>query len=473
MRISPSGREPGTLARPTALLVAGATFMELLDGTALTTAAPRVAASFGQSSAAMAVPISAYLVTVAAFIPLGGWIVDRFGGRRTFAVAVVVFTLASALCAAAPTLAALVGARVAQGVGGALMVPVGRLVVLRNIRREEVIRAVALFTWPALVAPLLGPVIGGILATYTSWRWIFLLNLPLGVLALCFIGTIPPETGPQRRLDVRGWWSSAVCMGCLTAAAAIAAIPGSNVAAGLGCLLVGVVTGVVAVHRLLTAEHPLVSLDALRVRTFRVSHAGGSIFRVVCNSVAFLVPLLFVDAFGWTPARAGETLVALFAGNLGIKPATTPLLRRFGFRAVIIGSVCGLAATVALMAALSPSTPLLVVLVLLAASGAFRSTGFTAYNTVAFADVDAAILTDANTLSSAIQQLAVGLGAATGALALRLALLVDARESYREAFFFIAAILLVPIVEGALLPRGAGGSLTRSASSPEPAASRG
>jgi MFS family permease len=473
MRTPPNGREPGALSRPTALLVAGATFMELLDGTALTTAAPRVAASFGQSSAAMAVPISAYLVTVAAFIPLGGWIVDRFGGRRTFAAAVVVFTLASALCAAAPSLASLVGARIAQGVGGALMVPVGRLVVLRDIRREEVIRAVALFTWPALAAPLLGPVVGGILATYASWRWIFLLNLPLGALALCFIRAVAPDTGPRRRLDVHGWWSSAVCLGCLTAAATVLAIPGSSLAAALACGVVSLAAGALAVHRFRTAPEPLVSLDALSVATFRVSHAGGSVFRIVCNAVAFLVPLLFVDGFGWTPAHAGEALVALFAGNLGIKPATTPLLHRFGFRAVIVGSVCGLAATVGLMAALSPTTPVALTLVLLAASGVFRSTGFTAYNTVAFADVDAAILTDANTLSSSIQQLAVGLGAAVGALALRFALLLDPRESYREAFVFIAAILLWPIVEGALLPRNAGGSLTRRAPSPEPAPSGG
>ncbi|MBR7837049.1 MFS transporter [Actinospica durhamensis] len=471
MRIASASREPGTLSRPTALLVAGAMFMELLDGTALTTASPRVAAALGVSSAAMAVPISAYLITVAAFIPLGGWVVDRFGGRRTFALAVVVFTLSSALCAAAPSLAILVAARVAQGIGGALMVPVGRLVVLRDIRREEVIRAVALFTWPALAAPLLGPVIGGILATYASWRWIFLLNLPLGVLALCCVGTIPADTGQIRRLDVRGWWSSAVCLGSLTAAAAIVAIPGAGLAPAFGCAVVGVVTGALAVHRLRTAPEPLISLGSLRVRTFRVSHAGGSVFRVVCNAVAFLVPLLFVDDFGWTPAHAGAALVALFAGNLGIKPATTPLLRRFGFRAVIVVSVCGLALTVALMATLSPSTPLVLILLLLAASGVFRSTGFSAYNTVAFADIDPAHLTDANTLSSTIQQLAVGLGAASGALALRFALLLDPHESYREAFVFIALTLIVPIVEGALLPAGAGGNLTRAAS-PKPAPSR-
>ena len=472
MSIAPPRREPGTLSRPTALLVAGAAFMELLDGTALNTAAPRVADTLGVSSSAMAVPISAYLVTVAAFIPLGGWVVDRFGGRRTFALAVVVFTLASALCATAPSLAVLAVARVVQGIGGALMVPVGRLVVLRDIRREEVIRAVALFTWPALAAPLLGPVIGGILATYASWRWIFLLNLPLGVLALCFVGTIPADRGLARPLDVRGWWTSAMSLGTLTAAAAILAIPGAALAPAALCAVLGLVFGALAVHRLRTAREPLVSLGALRVATFRVSHAGGSVFRVVCNAVAFLVPLLFVDDFGWTSAHAGEVLVALFAGNLGIKPATTPLLRRFGFRTVIVASVCGLAITVALMAALSPGTPLLLTLVLLAASGVFRSTGFTAYNTVAFADIDAAELTHANTLSSTIQQLAVGLGAASGALALRFALLLDPRESYREAFVFIALILVVPVVEGALMPRDAGGNLTRRVT-PEPEPSRG
>jgi MFS family permease len=459
--------EPGTLSRPTALLVAGAMFMELLDGTALTTAAPKVAAAFHVSSVAMAGPISAYLVTVAAFIPLGGWAVDRFGGRRTFALAVLLFTAASVACALAPSLLALDAARIAQGVGGALMVPVGRLVVLRGIRREEVIRAVAFLTWPALAAPLLGPLVGGLLATYASWRWIFLVNVPLGVIALCFIRTIPVDRGPARRLDVPGWCLSAASLGSLTAAASIAAIPGSNPWTAGGCLFVAIVTGVLAVQRMRTAADPLLRLDALRIRTFRFAHAGGSVFRIAINSVAFLVPLLFVDAFGWTPAHAGEAFVALYAGNLGIKPTTTPLLRRFGFRTVVIGAVFGSIATTALIATLQGSTPLVLILLLLVASGAFRSIGFTVYNTVAYADIDAAGLADANTLSSAIQQLAVGLGAAAGALAVRFTLALGAHQPYQAAFLVIAAALLISAVEALLLPRDVGSALTRREPKPK------
>ena len=476
MRISQPRREPvaaGALARPTALLVAGATFMELLDGTALTTAGPRVASALGVASSAMAVPISAYLVTVAAFIPLGGWVVDRIGGRRTFALAVAVFTAASVLCALAPTLTALVAARIAQGAGGALMVPVGRLVVLRNIRREEVIRAVAFFTWPALVAPLLGPVVGGMLATYASWRWIFLLNVPLGLIALCCVRTIPPDTGPHRPLDVQGWWTSATCLGCLTAAAAIFATPGAAPVPAAFCLLAALTTGAVAIRRLRTAAAPLLRLDALRIKTFRLANAGGSVFRIAVNAVAFLVPLLFVDGFGWTPAHAGAALVALFAGNLGVKPATTPMLRRLGFRTVLLGSALGAGITISLLATLQPNSPIVLIAVLLAASGAFRSIGFTAYNTIAFADVDAAILADANTLFSAIQQVALGLGAATGALALRLTLAAGAQDGYRMALVLVGAMLVVPAVEAALLPEGVGGNLTAERRSPpaeEPAA---
>jgi MFS family permease len=461
MRISPSRDEPGAFSRPTALLVAGAMFMELLDGTALTTAAPRVAAALGASAAAIAIPISVYLVTVAAFIPVGGWVVDRFGGRRTFAAAVIVFTCASALCAASPSLAALVAARFAQGVGGALMVPVGRLVVLRGIRREEVIRAVAFLTWPALAAPLLGPVVGGVLATYASWRWIFLLNVPLGVLALCFIRAIPAQKGPRRRLDVLGFLSCAGCLGCLTAAAAILSVPGADPVPAIGCALATGASGAVALRRLRTAPAPLLRLGSLRIRTFLVAHAGGSVFRIVVNAIAFLVPLLFVDEFGWTPARAGTMVVALFAGNLGIKPATTPLLRRLGFRAVILGGVFGSMVTTALLATLSAGTPVVLILLLLAASGALRSIGFTAYNTIAFADIDAPNLTDANTLSSAVQQLAVGLGAATGAVALRVAFEFDPHDTFRPAFILIAAALAVPLIEAALVPDGIGRNLTK------------
>ncbi|HET9172202.1 MAG TPA: MFS transporter [Actinospica sp.] len=462
MRLSarPTGGEPGDLSRPTALLVAGAMFMELLDGTALTTAAPRVAAAFGVASAAIAVPISAYLITVAAFIPLGGWAVDRFGGRRTFAAAVTLFTVASALCALAPDLPLLDLARIAQGVGGAMMVPVGRLVVLRGIRREEVIRAVAFLTWPALAAPLLGPVLGGLLATYASWRWIFLLNVPLGVIALCLVRAIPAERGPVRRLDVPGWWWTAVCLGSLTAGASIEAIPGASAAAAVSCLIIAVVTGVLAVRRLRTAREPLLRLEPLRIRTFRFANAGGSVFRVAINAVAFLVPLLFVDSFGWTPAHAGAAFIALYAGNLGIKPATTPLLKRFGFRTVVIGAVLGAVVTTALIATLSGRTPILLTLALLTASGSFRSIGFTAYNTVTYADVPSADLNDANTLSSAIQQVAVGLGAAAGALAIRACLALGVRDPYQGAFLVVAAALLIPALEAALLPRDVGSALT-------------
>jgi MFS family permease len=373
---------------------------------------------------------------------------------------VVLFTVASALCAVAPSLAALNAARIAQGVGGALMVPVGRLVVLRGIRREEVIRAVAFLTWPALAAPLLGPVVGGLLATYASWRWIFLLNVPLGVIALCFVRAIPPERGPRRSLDVHGWWLTAVCLGSLTAAASIAAIPGSDAVVAGSCLLVAIVTGVLAIRRLRTAAEPLLHLEVLRIRTFRFSNAGGSVFRIAINAVAFLVPLLFVDAFGWTPAHAGEALAALFAGNLGIKPATTPLLRRLGFRTVVLGAVLGSVATTALIATLRGNTPVVLTVALLVASGAFRSIGFTVYNTIAFADVDAAELADANTLSSTMQQVAVGLGAAAGALAVRLTLALGVHDPYQASFIVVAAALLIPAVEASLLPRDVGSALT-------------
>jgi Na+/melibiose symporter-like transporter len=272
---------------------------------------------------------------------------------------------------------------------------------------------------------------------------------------------IPNDRGPARRLDIRGWWLSAVCLGSLTAAASIEAIPGSDAAAAIGCLVVAIVTGALAVRRLRSAKEPLMRLDALRIRTFRFANAGGSVFRIAINAVAFLVPLLFVDSFGWTPAHAGAAIIALFAGNLGIKPATTPLLRRLGFRTVVIGSVLGAVVTTALIATLSGSTPVVLTLALLFASGVFRSTGFTAYNTVAYADVDAAELSDANTLSSAIQQVAVGLGAASGALALRLCLALGIRDAYQGAFIIVAAALLVPAVEACLLPRDVGSTLTK------------
>ncbi|WP_374954375.1 MFS transporter [Rathayibacter sp. AY1D2] len=356
--------------------------MENLDATIVTTAAPAIAADLGVDSAAVSITVTAFLLTVAVLIPASGWLSERFGVRRVFTTAIAVFTLASLLCALSPTLPLLVGARVLQGVGGALMVPVGRLAVLRATPREGIIHAIAILVWPGLVAPVIAPFLGGLLTTVASWHWIFLINLPLGVVAFAIARRIVPATAESAPppLDVTGLVLVAVGLGALVGAAGL--LTGSELdGRAVAPMLVGAVVTALAVRHLRRAEHPLVRLDAFRFRTFRVANASGSLYRATVNAVPFLLPLLFQDAFGWSPVQAGSVVLALFAGNLAIKPATTPLLRRLGFRGVLVAASAVGAACMAAMAFLEPATPV----ALLVLSGVARSAGFTAYNTVTFA----------------------------------------------------------------------------------------
>ncbi|GEL26230.1 MFS transporter [Pseudonocardia sulfidoxydans NBRC 16205] len=464
----PSARPgPTGLQRPLALLVAGAFFMEILDGTVIAPAAPHIADDLGVSAVDVNVAITGYLLTLAVLIPISGWLADRFGARRVFTAALVIFTLASAGCAMAPSLPVLTATRVLQGVGGAMMVPVGRLAVLRTTPKRDLVRAIAFLTWPALVAPVIAPALGGVLANYASWRWIFIVNVPLGIAALVLALRIVPDVrGPRRALDWRGF--------LLTAGGAAALVVGlESVGAGRwGSAVTGLVLAAVlltaAVRYLLRARRPLLDLRMLRVATYRLTAAGGSVYRMVITAIPFLLPLLFQLGFGWSAAQAGLVVIALFVGNVGIKPATTPLMRRFGIRTLVLFSIAASAACLVGMALLTDETPLPVVLALLLASGIVRSTGFTAYNSVAYADVEPDRMTGANTLMSTLQELGAGLGVAVGALFVRLGDpigqvtgLSDAPATpYRVAFVLLVLVLLVPAVEALRLSRTAGDVVT-------------
>ena len=445
--------------RNIALLVAGTFFMDNLDGTILTTAAPSIGRSLGVPSVAVGITITAYLLTLAVLIPLSGWITRRLGSRRVFLAAIAIFTLASVLCALSTSLPELTVMRVLQGIGGAMMVPVGRLAVLRVTDRADLIRAIALLTWPALVAPVVAPLAGGFITTYFTWHWIFLINVPLGIVAfvaaLRLVPTEERETPPP--LDWVGLALTCTGLGSLVYLGSLLAERDPGVVATAGWAAVGFgLVGLAIAHQLRT-RHPLLDLRALRIETFRLSHAGGSLFRLTVNAVPFLLPLLFQDVFGYSPLLSGALVLFVFVGNLAIKPATTPLLRRFGFRTVIMAASAAAALSMALMALLSSATPLWLVIVLLTVSGVARSTGFTAYNTIAFADVKRVEMTDANTLASTLQQVAAGFGVAVGAVALRLGdTFAGGSGSFSFAFAVLAGLTAVATVEALLLSRAAG-----------------
>lgn len=469
MNTAISSRDERAFSAP-ALLVAGAFFMEFLDGTVIATALPDMARDFGVTAVELNIGISAYLITLAVLIPASGWIADRFGARAIFTLALAIFTLASVFCGLSTEVHIFVAMRILQGVGGALMVPVGRLAVLRTTPKHQLIRAIATLTWPALVAPIIGPPLGGFITRYASWHWIFFINVPLGLAAIILSLRIIPDIREteRRSFDLSGFITTSVAMVSLVTAMerlgdrqpqiwptlALAAL-------GFGCLLY-------SIRHFRRAAAPMVRLDALQVPTFRVTMYGGSLFRASISAVPFLLPLLFQVGFGMDPFHSGLLVLAVFVGNLTIKPATTPLIRWLGFRRLLLINgalnVCSLLAC----ALLTPQTPVWAIMLILYLGGVFRSIQFTGVSTLAFADVPAAQMSDANTLFSTASQLAVGLGITLGAIGIRLGEQVGdwlhltelPGISFRLSFVFIALICLVGMIDSLHLAKTAGSSVS-------------
>lgn len=447
-----------------ALLVAAVFFMENLDATVIATSLPAMARDFGTVPAHLSVGVLAYLVALTVLIPIGGWATDRFGARRVLSLAIVGFTIASVLCAASNSLLTFTVARILQGSAGALMVPVGRLVVMRVTPKEGVVRAVAMLTWPALVAPVLGPPLGGWISTHWSWHWIFLLNLPLGILAwvasLILIHEGPSQPHP---FDVVGFLLTALGLGSFMGSIELASRPDLPAIGWIATLAIGLLLLALAAWHLKRAKQPLMDLAPLRILTFRVTAVGGSLFRTAIGTAPFLLPLMFQVGFGWSAMQAGMLLLWLFAGNICMKPGTTWIMNRFGFRTVLIGNGLLVAAGFAACALLEPTVSKVWVAGLMFVCGMTRSMQFTAFNTMGFSDVQATQMRDATTLFSVLQQLNAGLGIAVGALLLAVAALINGIEpsqvgtaEFHLAFWLIAALVMVAILDCSLLPENAG-----------------
>ena len=450
-------------SRPAAIVVAVAFFVESFDSVVLVTAAPAIASEFGVAAADIGLASTAYLLAVATFIPLSGWAADRWGARRVFCSAVVVFVLGSLLCALSPDIVTLVVARALQGVGGSMMVPVGRLIVLRNTDKRDLLRAVALLTWPALVAPVVAPLVGGLLTQYLGWPWIFYVNVPLGVAlllaALRFVPVVPRAS--ERALDLRGLVGVSVTLVSLVLGLErLTASDGPVVGAAL--LAVALVAGPTTVWWLSRARHPYLDLSSFRMPTFRVTNSSGFWYRAAVSAVPFLLPLLMQEGFGWSPVLAGTLVMALFAGNLAVKPATSWLIGRLGFGVVMIGSGLGVALTLGLVALMAADTPLWWMVAVFGASGAFRSTGFTAYGTIQFAEIGVDGMQAANTLSSTLVQVAAGVGVAVAAVLVRLVPGTEGSiEPYRWALLVVAAIAALSCIGAFRLPGGAAEDVRR------------
>ncbi|MHA6197705.1 multidrug transporter subunit MdtD [Pseudomonas wadenswilerensis] len=408
-----------TTARWIPWVVAIAFFMQSLDGTILNTALPAMARDLAEDPLRMQSVIIAYMLTVALLIPASGWIADRFGTKRIFFGAILLFSLGSLLCALAGSLGMLVAARIIQGLGGALMLPVGRLVVLRAYPRSELVRIMSFITIPGLLGPLLGPTLGGWLVEIFSWHWIFLLNLPVGVIGCYAVWKfIPDLRGSSRtRFDGIGFILFGAAMVLITIAMEGLGelhLPHLRVMlllfAGMACLAAYWL-------RAGSIDAPLFSPKLFRVRTFSVGILGNLFARLGSGALPFLVPLLLQVALGYSPAEAGMSMIPLAAAAMLAKSIARPLIERFGYRNILTGNTLLLGIMLASLGLVDESTPHAVLLVQLGILGAINSMQFTAMNTVTLIDLDDASASSGNSLLSVVAQLSLSLGVAcAGAL---------------------------------------------------------
>lgn len=441
--------------------------MEILDATVITTALPVIAADFDIPAAHLSVGVSAYLVAVTLFIPLSGYVADRFGARTIFIAAIGVFTLASVLCGLSTTLVEFTLSRILQGIGGAMMVPVGRLVVLRDLPKEKLVKTVAIITWPALSAPLLGPVLGGYIATHFSWQWIFYMNIPLGLIAIIASAYLLQNTkGEVSTFDVKGFLLTGVGFALFMAGIEFLASNSERLLESATIISVGFVGMLLAMWHIKRAKNPLFSFDAMQYRTFRLSVYGGSVVRIALGSAPFLIPLMLQLGLGYTPVEAGSILLWLFAGNLAIKPATTWIMNTFGFKPVLIVNGVLIALGFVALAMIDANTSSFTIAGLLFINGITRSMHLTLLNTIAFADVPPDKMRDANTLSAILMQMNRGLGITLSALAIAVAaILLDqsvstpALSTFSLAMAFMGVIALVSIINSITLSKEDGSAV--------------
>ena len=434
-------------------IVAATFFMEYLDTTVIATALPQMAHSFGVGPNSLSLGMTAYMLALAIFIPASGWVADRRGARTVFVSAIGVFTIASVLCGLSQNVPEFTAARLLQGIGGAMMVPVGRLIVVRSTEKARMMQAISTITWPAIAAPVVGPPIGGFITTYASWRWIFLLNVPFGLAAIAVaLAIVPNLRGTERKpLDVVGLLLSGIALTAILYGAELASQPATNPWLALAIVAGGLVVGVIAFLHAKGHPYPLVDVSTLKVPTFSVTVVTGSFTRIGIGAVPYLMPLLFQVGFGLSAFRSGLLLLASALGNLGMKALTTRILRRYGFRMVSIVDVAVAGVFIIACGLLSPNVPLVFVLLVVFVYGVARSMQFSTLATLAYADIPQPQMSAASTLWSAAAQMTIGLGIAFGAVSLRIAATFNGEttghvftlDDFRLAFLFAGVLTLL------------------------------
>lgn len=453
--------------RLTAVIVASALFMQNLDSTVIATALPTMARSFGYDPVRMNVALTSYLLSLTVFIPASGWVADRYGTRTVFRWAIVVFTVGSILCGLSNGLVELVLARILQGAGGAMMVPVGRLLLLRTVAKSELVAAMAWLTMPALLGPVVGPPVGGFIVTYFNWRWTFFINIPVGLIGLVAVTLFIQDfrEPPKGKFDVRGLALTGVALVCgmfgletigrgLVAPEVTEAMIAAGVAVGF----------VYYLHARRTAA-PLLDFTLMKLPCFGLSFSAMMLFRTGIGAIPFLLPMMLQVGFGNSAAQSGLITFASSAGALVMKPAAQHALRLFGFRDTLIwnGLLSGIMLT--MCALFRPTWPAAAIYLVLLVGGFLRSLQFTAYNTLAYGDVPRDQMSAATSLYTAGQQLAATIGVSVGALSLEVARTMAHHQTpetsdFSAAFVVVGLMTLAAVPIAFLMPVTAGDDLT-------------
>jgi EmrB/QacA subfamily drug resistance transporter len=449
---------PETKTKVVAMIVGSAIIMQQIDSTVVTTALPQMAISLHSDPLRLSVAVTAYLLSLAVFVPVSGWAADRFGGRTVFRAAIALFTLGSILCGISGNVIELTAARVLQGFGGAMMVPVGRLVLFRSLDKARLIGTMAYLQVPAQLGPVLGPPIGGFITTYFSWRWIFLINVPLGILGIVLVTMFfdNAKDDDRRPFDWLGFVLSGAALFCLMYSVEALGRGRGSLIEVVVLLAAGSGLGALALWHLRHARHPLLDLSVFRISTFQMSITGGSLFRAGAGSLVFLLPLLLQIEFGLSAFTSGTITFATAVGSMSMKMTAPSILRRFGFRkAIVVNSVIS-AASIAMCIFFTPGTPLLLIFVLLLIAGFFQSLQFTATQAMSYAEVEQAQMSTASSIASMTQQLSRGFGISLVAAVLQLSLVwrggsALGRPDFTAAFVVAALLVLANLPFGWVL----------------------
>jgi EmrB/QacA subfamily drug resistance transporter len=452
------------------LIVACALFMENIDSTVITTSLPAIALDLGVDPLSLKLALTSYLLSLAVFIPISGWMADRYGARTVFRAAIIVFTLGSVACGFAQSLPDFVLYRVVQGMGGAMMVPVGRLVILRAIPKHELVSALAWLTMPALLGPVIGPPLGGFVTTYVDWRWIFWINIPIGLVGIAlasrYIENVREQNVPP--LDKRGFVLSGIGLSGIAFGLTTFGQGLLHPAIAASLLGVGAIATLAYVRHARRTQAPLLDLKLLAIPTFYASVVGGALFRLGIGAMAFMLPLLFQIGFGLTPFQSGLLTFSAAVGAITMRATAAPILHRIGFKRVVVANALIASLFIGIAALFTPQTPYWLIVVVLLAGGFFRSLQFTSVNTLAYADVETRIMSQATSIASVAQQLALSSGVAVAALALEAARaargdVAVVAADFAPAFIFAGAVAMLSVLFFVRLPKDAGASLTTPA----------